>query len=126
MMMTKSTATNGRAAMLNRLIVIGVLFWSTVCAAGDWGGAMGPVDKLWVYPDRIVVQQGDDYAGVAGCEDNKKTGFSWSEFDEQTGDRIYATLLAAYMQGTSVRLIFHNTGCTAEGYKHMNGQIALY
>ena len=108
-----------------KLFISGILLFSTVCHAGDWGGSIAPIEKLFVYPSYIVVVQGANYAGDAGCNNDKKMGFSWSEFDEQTGDRIYATLLTAYMEQIPVRIIFHETGCTAEGAKHMNGQIAI-
>jgi len=101
------------------------LLFSTPCLADDWGGKSAPIEKMYVYLDRVIVVQGDVYAGKAGCKNNNKWGFYWSDFSEENGKRIYSMLLAARMSQVPVQPLFHDTACSTESAKRFNGKIVI-
>ncbi|TQV76457.1 hypothetical protein FLL45_00380 [Aliikangiella marina] len=93
--------------------------------ATDWGGKSAPIEIMYVYPTRVIVVQGDNYAGTANCENNNKWSFEWNSFDEKTAERVYSALLTAYTSKAPIRPIFHATECGPENAKKFIGSIVF-
>lgn len=112
--------------MKKLLLSIFVVFSSPVFAA-DWGGAKSPITKMYVYPSYAVIIQEDapNYSGDANCRDTVAWSVVWTEFDEQTSQRIYSGLLAAYMSQKPLKPVFSSTACGPEGHKKFNGYFEM-
>ncbi len=102
-----------------------LLLLTTQLKASDWGGKSAVIEKMYIYPTRVIVVQGDVYAGKAGCANNNKWGFYWDSLDEKVADRVYSSLLAAYASKTPIKPIFHDSECGAENAKKFTGSFVF-
>lgn len=98
-----------------------LLFITFNSYASDWGAQIAPIEKMWIYKSSVIILQGDVYAGKAGCQNDAKWSFSWSQFEPEEAQRIYSTIIAAYMSKTPFRPIFHDTECGPENRKKFIG-----
>ncbi len=110
---------------MNKYLLVFSLILSSGAYSSDWGGKKAVIDYMYVYTNTLIVVQGDNYAGAANCKDDTKWGLYWSSFDEATAQRIYSTLLAAYISKTPIHPIFDSAGCGPEGQKKFNGNFVL-
>lgn len=111
---------------MNKLVFLASCLLSLQAISADWGGKAAVIDNMYVYSNFIVVVQGDNYAGDAGeCNNNNKWGFYWSNFDTELSQRVYSTLLAAYLSKTPIRPLFTSSVCGPEGNKEFNGNFIL-
>ncbi len=107
-------------------ILIAFLFTLTASShASDWGGKSAVIERMYIYSTSVIVVQGDVYAGKAGCNNDNKWSFYWSELDEKVAERVYSALLAAYTSKTPIRPIFHDTECGPENAKKFTGSFVF-
>ena len=112
--------------MLKRTFVIITFVLSTFCvSASDWGGSVSSIERLYIYPNAVIVIHGAVYKGEANCAENNGWAFYWNDFDPVVAERIHSTLLAAYMSKAPFRAIFHPTECGPEGKKKFIGSFAF-
>lgn len=110
---------------MSKLFLILVILTSFSINASDWGGSTALIEKMYVYPNAVIVVQGDVYSGKAGCDNNNKWSFYWSSFSPEVADRVYSSLLSAYMAKVPVKPIFHSTECGPENDKQFTGSLVL-
>ncbi len=94
---------------------------SVPCFAVDWGGQKEPIEGMFIYPTYAVIVQKTAYAGVANCRADEAWDLVWSDFDAATQQRIYSTLMAAYLAQKPIMAIFNPSGCGPEGRKKFSG-----
>lgn len=104
-----------------------LLFTPAMSFSADWGGETNPITTIYIYPTYAVIVQSAsaEYAGNADCKKNKAWSFAWGSFEEQAAQRIYSSLLAAYMSQKPVQPVFSDTECGPEGHKKFNGYMKL-
>lgn len=112
--------------MRNILFLIFVFYSTSAFSNVDWDGPKSVITDMYIYPTyTVIVQSGTPYIGKAGCSKSTHWSFYWADFDEQTQERIYSTLLAAYMSKTPIKPIFTRTDCGPENMKKFTGEIVL-
>jgi hypothetical protein len=110
---------------MKKIIGILVVLLSPCVWSDDSSGAYATIDKMYVYDTSIIVVQGNNSTGTANCENNNKWGLYWSFLPPEHADRIYSTLLAAYMSKTKTKPIFHSSECGPENTKKFIGKIVV-
>ena len=95
-----------------------------IATGSEWNG-VGVIKTMFIYPTYAVIVQGNTWQGSAGCTNNDRWSFNWSQFDLATQARIQSMLLSAYVSKTPIQVAIHQTGYGPEGRKNFNGQIML-
>ncbi len=109
-----------------KMLLIGILVLASFSVqASDWGGKSDVIKAMYVYSKSVIVVQGDAYAGKAGCNNNNKWSFYWSDLDPKVSERVYSALLAAYTSKTPIKPIFHDTECGPENAKKFTGSFVF-
>lgn len=111
--------------MMKKILIAVSLLFSLSLNASDWGGKSDVIKAMYVYSTSVIVVQGDVYAGQAGCDNNNKWSFYWSELDPKVAERVYSALLAAYTSRTPIKPIFHKTECGPENAKKFTGSFVF-
>ena len=112
--------------MRNILVIIIFVLFPVLSSASDWGGDAAPIEIIYVYQSAVIVVQGSNYAGEAGCKNNNKWSFYWSELSPEVADRVYSMLLSAKMAKAKIKPLFDKTGCGPEGHKKFEGKFVIY
>lgn len=107
------------------IISITLMLFSVFSVADDWGGVFGDIDKMYIYPDKAIIIQGNTYAGTANCTNNNKWAFYWNALDPVVAQRVHSMLLAAYMGKVQIKPGFHSTECGPEGNKKFTGHLVF-
>jgi hypothetical protein len=90
-----------------------------------WNGA-GEIHIMYIYPEYAVIVQGNTGSGPnTNCTNDGTWSFSWSQFDEAAQNRIYSTLLSAYISKSRIQIVVDGSGCGPENKKKFTGQIQL-
>jgi len=87
-----------------------------------WNGH-GVINNLWIYPDYVVVQQGNDTSGPAGCLAGDRWSFRWADFAADVQGRIMSQLLLAKTTKATIQVLVSDVECGPEGFKKFTGYI---
>lgn len=93
-------------------------------AAEEWNGG-GKIKNMWIYPSFLVVEQGPTKPGSAGCVNDNKWSFNWSDVDKMTQNRIQAALLTAYAQEKNIDVRVDKNSCGPESRKKFTGNLVI-